>query len=169
MATYSFKGLSRQGKEVKATVASDSLAGAKAKVKAQGIMLISIKEQKAKTTDTGVSLSLASAVPVAELALMTRQLATLIKAKIQVVQALQALSEQMENKTLRMVLSDIKQEVNEGSSLAKAFGKHPKVFNNIYVNMVEAGEASGTLDIVLVRLADFTEAQVKLRNKVKSR
>ena len=168
MANYSFKGLNSQGKEIKSTVTSDSVAGAKAKLKAQGIMLLSIKEQKAKTADTGVNIGFSKAVPIADLSLMTRQLATLIKARIQIVQALQALSEQMENPTLKMVLSEIKQDVNEGSSLAKAFGKHPKVFDNIYINMVDAGEASGNLDIVLIRLSEFTEAQVKLKNRVKS-
>jgi general secretion pathway protein F len=61
----------------------------------------------------------------------------------------------------------VKQDVNEGASLAKAFAKHPKIFNNVFVNMVEAGEESGTLEVVLIRLADFTEAQMKLINKIK--
>lgn len=168
MATYSYKGLDRTGKEIKSTVSSDSLAGAKNKIKAQGYMLISIKEEKAKTAKTGVSLSISKAVPVHDLALMTRQLATLIKAKIQIVQALQALSEQIENQTLKMALSEVKQDVNEGLSLAKALGKHSAVFDHIYVNMVEAGEASGTLDLVLMKLAEFTETQVKLKGKIKS-
>lgn len=169
MATYSFKGLNKQGKEIKSSVTCDSIAGAKVKIKSQGIMLISIKEQKAKTEDKGVNLTAFSkAVPVHDLALMTRQLATLIKAKIQIVQALQALSEQMENPTLKLALNEIKQDVNEGTSLANALKKHSAVFDNIYINMVEAGEASGTLDLVLVRLAEFTESQVKLKSKVKS-
>jgi general secretion pathway protein F len=66
-----------------------------------------------------------------------------------------------------LVLADLKQKVNEGASLAKALQDHPKVFNSVFVNMVEAGEASGTLEIVLLRLADFTEAQVRLKNKVR--
>lgn len=170
MATYSFKGMTRQGKEIKSSISSESLAGAKAKIKAQGIMLLSIEEQRAKTSSKGVNLtSLSSkAVSVFDLALMTRQLATLIKAKIQVVEALQALSEQMENPTLKITLSEVKQDVNEGESLARALGKHPAVFDNIYVNMVDAGEASGTLDLVLLRLADFTETQVKLKAQIKS-
>lgn len=168
MPIYSYKGMDRAGKEVKNTINVESIALAKQRVKSMGIMLIDIKEQKAQGTSGGSSLfRIGGSVPVEDLAMMTRQLATLIKAKIQIVEALSALTDQVENANLRLVLSDLRQKVNEGASLAKALQDHPKVFNSIYVNMVEAGEASGTLEIVLLRLADFTEAQVKLKNKIK--
>lgn len=168
MPIYSYKGMDRTGKEVKASINVESIALAKQRVKSIGIMLIDIKEQKAQGTSGGSSIfSIGGSVPVEDLAMMTRQLATLIKAKIQIVEALSALTDQVENANLRLVLSDLRQKVNEGASLAKALQDHPKVFNSIYVNMVEAGEASGTLEIVLLRLADFTEAQVKLKNKIK--
>lgn len=168
MPIYSYKGMDRTGKEVKASINVESIALAKQRVKSMGIMLIDIKEQKAQGTSGGSSIfSIGGSVPVEDLAMMTRQLATLIKAKIQIVEALSALTDQVENANLRLVLSDLRQKVNEGASLAKALQDHPKVFNSIYVNMVEAGEASGTLEIVLLRLADFTEAQVKLKNKIK--
>jgi general secretion pathway protein F len=131
-------------------------------------MLIDIKEQKAQGTSAGGSVfSFGSGVSVEDLSMMTRQLATLIKAKIQIVEALAALVDQVDSVTLRLVLADLRQKVNEGASLGKALADHPKVFNSVYINMVEAGEASGTLEIVLLRLADFSEAQVKLRNKIK--
>ena len=98
---------------------------------------------------------------------MTRQLATLIKAKVQIVEAFQALQEQSENPTLKVILSEIKQKVNEGSSLANAMSDYPKTFSTVYVNMVDAGETSGTLEIVLLRLAEFSEAQVKLKNRIR--
>lgn len=168
MPIYSYKGLDRAGKEVKNTINVESIAAAKQRVKSLGIMLIDIQEQKAQGTSGGTSLlQLRGSVPVEDLAMMTRQLATLIKAKIQIVEALSALVDQVENSNLRLVLSDLKQKVNEGASLAKALQDHPKVFNSIYVNMVEAGEASGTLEIVLLRLADFTESQVKLKSKIR--
>ncbi len=170
MPIYAYKGLDKKGKEVKATVNVESIAAAKAKVKSLGIMLVEIREQKAQGTSGGggtISRLKGGSVPVDDLAIMTRQLATLIKAKIQIVEALTALTDQVENPNLRLVLSDLKSKVNEGTSLAKALQDHPKVFTNVYVNMVEAGEASGTLEIVLVRLADFTESQVKLKNKIK--
>lgn len=168
MPIYSYKGLDRSGKEIKNTINMESIVAAKQRLKAMGIMLIDIREEKAQGTGAGGGLfRIGGSVPVDDLAMMTRQLATLIKAKIQIVEALGALTDQVENANLRLVLSDLRQKVNEGASLAKALQDHPKVFNSIYVNMVEAGEASGTLEIVLLRLADFTESQVKLKNKIK--
>ena len=98
---------------------------------------------------------------------MTRQLATLIKARIQIVEAIEALVDQADNQMLKISLAEIKQKVNEGSSLAAALSDYPKIFDNVYINMVEAGESSGTLDVVLNRLADFTESRLKLKNKVR--
>ena len=167
MALYQYKGIDSSGREKKGQLAADNVVQAKQKVKTLGIMLTSIKEQKsAGPTNNKSGLSLGGGVSVEVLALMTRQLATLLKAKIQIVEAFNALIDQTENDTLKVVLSEIRQKVNEGSSLAKAMGDYPKIFDNVYVNMVEAGEQSGTLDIVLLRLADFTEAQVKLKNKI---
>lgn len=167
MAIYAYKGLNKQGKEVKDTINTESLSVAKSKIRAMGIMLVEIKEQKAQTNKTGSSFSFGSGVSTGELALMTRQLATLIKAKIQIVEALTALIDQSDSPKLKAVLSEVRQKVNEGSSLAGALADYPKIFNTVYVNMVEAGEASGTLQVVLLRLADFTEAQVKLRQQIK--
>lgn len=169
MPIYLYKGMDRAGKEIKNTINVESIVAAKQRIKSMGIMLIDIREQKAQGTSGGGSLLRlkGGSVPVDDLAMMTRQLATLIKAKIQIVEALAALVDQVENANLRLVLSDLRQKVNEGASLAKALQDHPKVFNSVYVNMVEAGEASGTLEIVLLRLADFTESQVRLKNKIK--
>jgi general secretion pathway protein F len=167
MPLYEFKGMNSAGKEVKDSVNSDSLASAKQRVRSMGIMLMEIKEKKSKQSKGSVSFSIGSGVSVEDLAMMTRQFSTLVKAKIQIVEALNALSEQVENPTLSLVLGEVKQDVNEGSSLADALKKHSKIFDNVYVNMVGAGEASGTLEVVLLRLADFTEAQMKLKNKIK--
>ena len=130
----------------------------------QGIMLTSIKEVSSQSSR---SLSFFGKVPVQDLALMTRQLATLVRAKIPLVECLATLGDQTENAHLRIILSEVKQKINEGSALGQALADYPRVFDSIYMNMVNAGEASGTLEIVLLRLAEFTEAQVKLKNKVK--
>lgn len=169
MAIYSYKGLTSSGKEVKDNVTAEGLTQAKQRLKTMGVMLIEIEEQKSsgnkKTASAGISFG--AAVSTEELALMTRQLATLIKAKVQIVEAFNALMDQTENPRFQIILSEIRQKVNEGSSLAQALADYPKTFNNVYVNMVEAGEASGNLEVVLLRLADFTEAQVKLARKIK--
>ncbi|MFL5396365.1 MAG: type II secretion system inner membrane protein GspF [Myxococcales bacterium] len=101
-----------------------------------------------------------------DLAIATRQLATLIGAGITLVDALTALVDQIEQPGLKRIIGIVRQKVNEGSSLADALAEHPKVFTTLYVNMIRAGESSGALDVVLVRLADFTEAQAALRNKI---
>ncbi|MBT4790195.1 MAG: type II secretion system inner membrane protein GspF [Halobacteriovoraceae bacterium] len=166
MPIYEYKGLNKSGKEIKQTLTAESIVFAKQKVKSIGIMLIDIQEKKTKQNKNS-SVSFGKKVGIEDLALMTRQLATLIRAKIQIVEAIAALQDQVDNEYLKVVLSEVKQDVNEGASLAKAFEKHPKVFTNVYVNMVGAGEESGTLEVVLLKLADFTESQMKLVNQVK--
>lgn len=169
MAIFTYKGIDRSGKEIKGSINVENLAVAKSKVKSMGIMLTEIKEETSQNLKKGTtSITFGSGVSTEDLALMTRQLATLLKAKIQVVEAFTALVDQTDNPRLKITLSEIRQKVNEGSSLAQALGDYPKIFDNVYVNMVEAGEQSGTLEIVLLRLADFTESQVKLNNKIKS-
>ena len=98
--------------------------------------------------------------------MMTRQLATLIRARIPLDEALSALVDQTDDNRLKGVLSQVKISVNEGKSLADACRMFPKVFNTIFISMIRAGEASGNLDLVLKRLAEFAEAQQNLRNKV---
>lgn len=168
MAIYTYKGLDRTGKEIKSTVSSDSVAQAKQKLKGMGIMLIDIKEQKSAGPGSSSIGGFGNSIKIEDLSLMTRQFSTLIRAKIQIVEALQALENQSDHPKMKEILSNVKQKVNEGSSLSKAFGEYPKVFNNVYINMVDAGETSGTLQVVLLRLAEFTEAQYKLKNRIKS-
>lgn len=168
MAVYQYKGIDNKGKEVTATITAETELAAKQRLKSLSIMLISLKEKKSgQESKPGLNFSFfKKKINITELALMTRQFATLVKARIQIVEALNALSNQVDSEELKVVLVDIKTRVNEGSSLAKALGQHKDIFDTVYVNMVEAGEASGTLDIVLVRLAEFKESQMKLKNKI---
>ena len=167
MAIYTYKGLDKAGKDQKSTVTADTETQAKAKIKSMGIMLLSIKENKSGGSSKKKSSLLGPKIGINDISMMTRQLATLTKARIVLVEALTALQDQTDNPQLQIVLSEVKQKVNEGSSLAQALGDYPKVFNNVYINMVDAGEQSGTLDIVLMRLAEFSENHVKLNNRIK--
>lgn len=168
MALYTYKGINKSGVETKGTLNAENINLAKSKARSLGILLTDIKEQKSDNKNKSeINFSFGNAVSINDLSLMTRQLATLIKARIQIVESFNALIEQCDNPKLKVILSEVRQKVNEGSSLAKALSDYPKVFDNIYINMVEAGESSGTLDIVLLRLAEFTEAQVKLKNKIR--
>jgi general secretion pathway protein F len=101
-----------------------------------------------------------------DIAIMTRQLATLLGAGVALVEALAAMVDQVEKESLKRVVSDVKQQVNEGKSLGDALQAHVKIFGPLYVNMIRAGESSGALDSVLLRLAEFTEGQAKLRQKI---
>jgi general secretion pathway protein F len=178
MALYEYKALDAGGKAVKGMVEADSVKTARAKLKKSGIFLTDITEKSSGgsggSKDAGSKggssggFQLFGRITLNDVSMFTRQMASLIKASITVVDALSALIDQTENERFKVVLSLVRQDVNEGASLGKALSKHPKVFNSVYINMVEAGEASGTLPIVLLRLADFQEGQVRLKNKVSS-
>lgn len=170
MAIFEYKALDAAGKTIRGIVESDSIKSARAKLKKNNLYLTEIHE---KNSGKGGDRSSATAsffgrIKMADVSLTTRQLASLVKANIPLIDALSALIDQTENQKLKVVLSTVRADVNEGSSLAKAFSKHPKVFTSLFINMVEAGEASGTLPLVLMRLADFAESQVRLKNKIQS-
>lgn len=168
MALFVYKGINAKGSEVKSSINAENVIAAKAKIQSLGVMLLSISEQKTQSETKLKSIRFSKRVNVNDLGLMTRQLATLVKAKIPLAQALEALIDQVDNQYLRVILVEVRQKINEGSSLAKGLSLYPKVFDNVFINMVEAGESSGTLDLVLIRLAEFTEAQVKLKQKITS-
>ncbi len=164
---YDYKALGANGKAQKGIVEAENQKAARAKLKKQGLMITEVVEKSSLRQERPSSLSfLGGGIKGAEVAAMTRQLSSLVKANIPLVEALGALVDQTENEKLKVILSQVRQDVNEGSSLAKATGSHPKVFDTIFVNMIEAGESSGTLSLVLIRLADLKEAQMRLRNKV---
>ena len=172
MPLFEYKALDAAGKNVRGTIEADTVKTARLKLKKNNLYLTEIHEknaaQRAGSPRASFASSLFGRIKVADVAMTTRQLASLIRASIPLVDALSALIDQTENDKFKVVLSTIRADVNEGSSLAKAVGKHPKVFNNIFINMIEAGESSGTLPLVLLRLADFQEGEVRLRNKVTS-
>lgn len=172
MPLFEYRAIDAAGKPQKGSIEADALKTARQKLKKQGLMVTSISEKntlKAKNENKVPFAGLFSGrLSTTDIALITRQLASLVKANIPLVEALNALVDQTENDTLKFVLSQVKQDVNEGSSLAKAMGKHTKAFDPIYVNMIDAGESSGTLGVVLLRLADLKEGQMRLKSKVSS-
>jgi general secretion pathway protein F len=169
MPVYEYKGLSRAGKNVRGTVDADNVRQARLRLKKDGVFVVDITDKsKAKTTKVRKGSVSNQKVPVKDLAMMTRQLATLLKANIPLVESLGATADQVDHPVLKEALQDCRNMVNEGATFHKSLSKYPKVFNNIYRTMVEAGEMSGTLDVILIRLAEFTEAQNELNAKVKS-
>lgn len=171
MPVFEYRGLTKDGKNVKGTLDADNVRTARMKLKRDGVFVTDLKNkqqsQDKKKAKGGIQIS-SGKVSVDDLSMMTRQLATLIKANIPLVEALAAVADQVENPVLKDTMSDIKNMVNEGSSFHKALNKYPKTFDKIFISMVEAGEMSGTLDIILIRLAEFTESQNELQKKIQS-
>jgi general secretion pathway protein F len=170
MPVFEYKALTAGGKAVQGLKEAESPKTLRAALKRDGVFLTEVlgqKEQQAQAArDVNVKRWVLRRVTPEDLAITTRQLAVLVHAGIPLVEALSALIDQVEHERLKRVISAVKQRVNEGASLADALAAHPRVFTTLYVNMIRAGESSGALDVVLVRLADFTESQARLRAKV---
>ncbi len=169
MAVYVYSGLAvASGKKVNGVRDADNPKVLRAALKREGILLTEATEEKAgKKRGRQIDLmAFFRRVSVGDVAMLTRQLATLVGAGIPLVESVSALIEQMEKEELKKTLALVRDRLNEGSSLAKALEPHSHIFPPLYVNMVAAGEASGTLEAVLERLADFMEKQAQLRGKV---
>ncbi len=166
MAVFEYRGLVvASGKEVKGVRDADNVKVLRAALKRDGVMLTVASEGKVSASSSGGS-KLFQSVDQADIAMMTRQLATLVRAGIPLVEAVSAMVEQVEKPDLQRALTQVRDALNEGSSFAKALEAHPKMFEGLYVSMAAAGEASGTLEVVLERLSDFLESQAKLKGKV---
>ncbi len=170
MPVFEYKALTGSGKAVQGLREADSARTLRTVLRREGVFLTEVLgEQQAKAQqarEVNVRRWVLGRVSAEDLSVATRQLAVLVKAGVPLVESLSALVEQVEKEKLKRVLGDVKQRVNEGASLADALAAHPRVFGELYVNMIRAGEHSGALEIVLVRLADFTESQARLRAKV---
>jgi len=174
MPVFEYRGLSAAGKQVTGLLEADSSKTLRVQLKKTGVFLTDVLGQSEARTgkkaaiDREVQLGrvFRGRVTAEDVAVITRQLSTLLHAGVTLVEALTALVDQTDKDRLKRALSDVKQRVNEGSSLADALAQHPRIFGTLYVNMVRAGEASGALDAVLARLADFTEGQAKLKQKL---
>jgi general secretion pathway protein F len=172
MPVYEYKALSSSGKSLKGILDADSDMVAREKLRASGIFPVEIKEALSKPkglpSEPGSVLRLLRGVRPAEVSAMTRQLSTLLAAGVPLIGSLESLVAQITNPTFKRIMAQVKDSVNEGNSLALSLSQHPKVFPSIYVNMVQSGEASGSLDVVMDRLADFGEHQQALRSRFKA-
>jgi general secretion pathway protein F len=169
MPVYEYTALDRAGKSIAGIIDADSNVAARQKLRASGKYPVQVRETTAKAkTEAVAGFSLASIfnrINPDDIHGLTRQLATLLNAGIPLVGSLDALMEQTTSPPLKKIIAQIKESVNEGNSLTASLAKHPKLFSNIYINMVRAGEASGSLDIVLERLAEFGEHQQVLKGR----
>src|SRR6266498_4128444 len=164
MASYTY--LAREagtGREIRSNVEAATEQAAIAALLNRNLLVVSIQEKIGKKGRTS-----GGSVALADLVVFTRQLATMIDAGLAMVQSLQALAEQTSNKVMRDVIRDVCTRVEGGDSFSQALIKHPKVFNKLFVSMVDAGEKGGLLAEVLSRLATYLENTARLRKKVKS-
>lgn len=185
MPVFEYRGLTPAGKQVKGLLEADTSRALRQQLKRSGVFLTDVLAERESTgprrangaavaqpkpslgsRDVQLGKLLRGRVSSDDVAIFTRQLSTLLHAGVTLIDALTALVDQTEKERLKRIISEVKTRVNEGSSLADGLAQHGKIFNSLYVNMVRAGEASGALDAVLARLADFTEGQAKLRQKV---
>lgn len=168
MPVFEYRALDVKGKNIKGIIDASSEAHARTKLRSQGKYLVSITLSASKLggkSSKGWSVHLFQRIKQSEISNTTRQLATLVGAGIPLVQALESLVKQTRNSAFKKVIAQIKDSVNEGNTLSSALGKHSGLFSSIFTNMVRAGETSGSLDIVLDRLAEFSEKQEALKAK----
>lgn len=172
MAVYEYRGIQvSTGKTVKGYRDADNAKALRGLLRKDGILLTLANEESGRKRAKGREIDFKSffqRVTTSDVAVMTRQLATLVRAGVPLVESISALVDQVEQEGLVKVLTAVRESLKEGTSFAKSLEQHPKVFPALYVNMVAAGEASGTLESVLERLADFMESQARLRGKVTS-
>lgn len=172
MPAYTYLGINDKGRKVSGTVEADNDKVARAKLRKMGVFPTSLSiggsfgSAKIGLGSNVDFKKMFARVKLQDVALMTRQLATLLSAHIPLVDSLQAMSEQVANEKLKGILAEMRQKVVEGGKLSDAMRPYPKIFNEMFTNMVSAGENSGALDLVLARLADFVENQNKIRSRV---
>ena len=171
MAVFQWQGIDASGKDVKGIRDADNPRLLRVVLRREGILATAIEEEGVARTRMRREIDFAGffqRVSVEDIALITRQLATLLRSGVPLVEGLSAIIEQVEQPKLSSALTQTRDKVNEGTSLADALRAHPTIFEDLYVNMVAAGESSGTLDAVLDRLADHLDAAAELRTKVSS-
>lgn len=151
------------GREIRSQLEAATEQAAIAALLNRNLLVVSIQEKVARKGRTA-----GGSVPLADLVMFTRQLATMVDAGLAMVQSLQALADQTQNKAMRDVIKDVCARVEAGDSFSEALQKHPKVFNRLYIAMVGAGERGGLLSEILARLAVYLENTARLRKKVKS-
>jgi type IV pilus assembly protein PilC len=164
-ATYSFKAVDLTGFPQKGEIVGESKAAVTDELRQRGLTVMDVAEKK---TGLAMELSLPSRIKPAELTIMTRQLSTMVSSGMTLLRAFHVLEEQIENKKLKEVVEQVRQDIEAGLLLSDALARHPKCFGPLYVAMVRAGEAGGVLEEALDRTADQLEKDDSLRRQVKS-
>src|SRR5262245_20093856 len=168
MATFAYSGRTRQGQTVSGERIADTMDGAVAALRREQILVTQISPVKEAQAAKTQAKATGKRVSAKSLAVFTRQFSVMIDAGLPLVQCLDILGTQEEDKNFSAVILATRTDVESGASLADAMRKHPKAFDALFTNMVAAGEAGGILDTILKRLATYIEKSVKLKSQVKS-
>jgi general secretion pathway protein F len=171
MPVFAYRGLAPNGRNVAGVIDADSARNARGKLRELGIFPTDLTEEESAARGIATQWqwlpSFRRGIKPTELSLLTRQLSTLLGAGVQLTEALGTLGEQSERPHVKRILSQVRERVREGSSLADAFAVHPEIFNDLFIGMVRVGEAAGALEPVLDRLADYGERQSEFIGKVR--
>lgn len=181
MTVFEYSALTHKGKKRTGIIDADSSLSAISKLRQKNIFPVSISEINSEITTNKTKEAISGLIPLSrgvffgvarisrsEVAIITRQLATLLSAGFPLTTAVSTLAIQTESKNFQRVLSKIKESIEEGTSFSQALSQYPSIFSSVYINMIHAGESSGTLELVLERLADITEKQEDTRKKIQT-
>ena len=167
--TFKYKIRNKAGEVQDGEMEGSSQAAVATALRNRGLNPISIEEKKASALQSEIKIpGLSDRIKIKDVAIFSRQFATMINAGLSLLRSLNILAEQTQNSALAKIILEVKAEVERGASLSDAMAKFPKAFSTLYVSMVRAGEIGGVLDETLIRLADTIEAQVELRSKIRS-
>ena len=173
MEAFTYKGIS-DGKYVQGDIEAINLDEASHLLKEQKIIITNIVKSKKKKSDTKKKsssfsfLSNKKKVKMEDILIFSKQFATMVKAGLPILQVLAMLRDQMENPGIKDIIEDIRKSLEGGVNLSKCFEKYPQHFDNVYVNLIKAGEASGKLDVFLLKIVESLEKREKVKKKIKS-
>lgn len=165
MSTYSYTAIDKNGRDRKGSVTADSKDKAREQIKSDGLMVITVSEQSLMTRD--ININIGGWPKARDMSIYCRQFVSIISAGVTIIDAMEMLSEQTENKLLKKAIAEAKVAVEKGESLANAMRLNKKIFTDIFITMVEAGEASGSLEVSFSRMADQFEKEARLKSLVK--
>lgn len=165
MESFGYVAVNKAGKEIKGSIEAETEAKALAEIKNRGMMVVSLSKQSMLTKD--ISIDIGGAPKPRDLSVFCRQFVSMTRAGVTIIDALRMLGEQTENKKLQKAIVAVRVDVEKGEPLAEAFSRHPKVFPNLLVSMTQAGEASGSLDVAMDRMAAHFEKAAKTKALIK--
>ncbi|MEM9554524.1 MAG: type II secretion system F family protein [Acidobacteriota bacterium] len=165
MPNFVWKGRTRGGKIEEGVLVADSRDAASAMLRRQNIQVMNLREKERRIP---LVPKIGGGVPSKKLSIFTRQFSVMLDAGLPLVQCLEILGGQEDHKVFKQIIEAVRNDVEQGTSLADAMRRHPAAFDNLYVNMIAAGEAGGILDIILQRLSNYIEKSVKLKGQIKS-